>query len=249
MKWKKPKAQDYSSYTTEDFQVWRFLFERQFSFIQANASQLYLDALEKIGFNAHEIPHFNKTTRLLQQYTGWQMTVVPELVPEAAFFEMLANKTFPATCWLRTLSKLDYIEEPDMFHDVFGHVPLLVNSAYAMFMENFGKLAMKWIDTPEAIAILAQVYWFTIEFGLMRENGNNKLFGAAIISSQGEIQNVFKNESPKVPFSIKEMFSTEHNFNKFQSKYFVIDSIDQLNTAISEIDKQLRQVLSTQLIQ
>src|SRR4051812_13382024 len=149
MQFTKPTVQDYSAYTPEDFHVWRFLYERQLPFVKANACHLYLDALDKIGFNAAEIPDFDKTTRRLQQYTGWQLAVVPELVPEPAFFEMLANKTFPSTCWLRTLDKMDYIEEPDMFHDVFGHVPLLVNSAYATFIQDFGKLAMKWMDTPE----------------------------------------------------------------------------------------------------
>ena len=243
----KPTVQDYSTYTPEDFHVWRLLYERQLPFVQANASKLYLDALDKIGFNAEEIPHFDETSKRLQQYTGWQLVVVPELVPQKAFFEMLTNKTFPATCWLRAFEELDYIEEPDMFHDVFGHVPLLVNSAYAAFMQNFGKLAMKWIDTPEAIPILARVYWFTIEFGLLHENGKNKIFGAGIISSIGETQHVFKDESQKVPFNIREMLTTEYRIDTLQPRYFVIDSFDQLCNAIPQIDKQLEQILSTQL--
>jgi len=247
MQHNKPTVQDYSTYTPEDFYVWRLLYERQLPFVQANASRLYLDALDKIGFKADEIPHFDETTRCLQQHTGWQLIVVPELVPQKEFFEMLTNKTFPATCWLRTLEELDYIEEPDMFHDVFGHVPLLVNSAYAAFMENFGKLAMKWIDTPEAIPILARVYWFTIEFGLLHENGKNKIFGAGIISSIGETQHVFKEESQKIPFNIMEMLTTEYRIDIMQPKYFVIDSFDQLCNAIPQIDKQLEQLLSTQL--
>src|SRR5690242_160095 len=134
MERKRPTIQDYNSYTAKDFYVWRLLYERQLPSVQAHASQLYLDALDKIGFNANELPHFEKTTKRLQQHTGWQLKVVPGLVPEQAFFEMLANKVFPATCWLRTLEEMDYIEEPDIFHDVLGHVPLLVNSAYASFM-------------------------------------------------------------------------------------------------------------------
>jgi len=243
----KPIIQDYSTYTPEDFYVWRLLYERQLPFVQANASELYLDALDKIGFHASEIPHFEETTQRLQQHTGWQLIVVPELVPQKDFFEMLTHKTFPATCWLRTLEELDYIEEPDMFHDVFGHVPLLVNSAYATFMQNFGKLAMKWIDTPEAIPILARVYWFTIEFGLLHENEKNKIFGAGIISSIGETQHVFKEESQKVPFNIKEMLTTEYRIDTLQPTYFVIDSFEQLCNAIPQIDKQLEQIFSTQL--
>ena len=243
----KPTEQVYSNYTAEDFNVWRLLYERQLPFVQANASELYLDALDKIGFNADEIPHFEETTKRLQQYTGWQLIVVPELVPQKDFFQMLTNKTFPATCWLRAMEELDYIEEPDMFHDMFGHVPLLVNSAYAEFMQNFGKLAMKWIDTPDAIPILARVYWFTIEFGLLRENGNNKIFGAGIISSIGETAHVYTNESEKVPFNIKQMLTTEYRIDTLQPSYFVIDSFEQLCNAIPQIDKQLEQILSTTL--
>ncbi len=247
MQRKKPTVQDYSTYTAEDFYVWRFLFERQLPFVQANTSQLYLDALDKIGFNADEIPNYEDTTKRLQQHTGWQLAVVPGLVSEPVFFEMLANKTFPAACWLRTLKEMDYIEEPDMFHDVLGHVPLLINSSYATFMQEFGKLAMKWVDTPEALLILARVYWFTIEFGLLHENGKNKIFGAAIISSRGEMNNVFKEETPKMPFNIREMFATEHNYNNFQSRYFFIHSFEQLCNAIPQIDKQLEHILSTQV--
>lgn len=242
----KPTVQDYSAYTPEDFHVWKLLYDRQLPFVQANASQLYLDALNTIGFNANEIPNFDKTTERLQLHTGWQLIVVPELVPQKDFFEMLTNKTFPATCWLRTLEELNYIEEPDMFHDVFGHVPLLVNSAYAEFLQNFGKLAMKWIDTPDAIAILARVYWFTIEFGLLRESNKNKIFGAGIISSIGETQHVFEEESVKAPFNIKEMLTTEYRIDTLQPTYFVIDSFEQLCNAIPQIDKQLEKILSAQ---
>lgn len=244
----KPTVQDYSTYTPEDFHVWHLLYERQLPFVQADASQLYLDALDKIGFTADAIPNFEETTKRLQQYTGWQLTVVPELVPQKEFFEMLTNKIFPATCWLRALEELNYIEEPDMFHDVFGHVPLLVNSAYAEFLQNFGKLAMKWIDTPDAIPVLARVYWYTIEFGLLRENGTNKIFGAGIISSIGETANVFKEESQKVPFHIKEMLTTEYRIDILQPTYFVIDSFEQLCNAIPQIDKQLEQIFSAQSI-
>lgn len=244
----KPTVQDYSTYTPEDFYVWRLLYERQLPFVQANASRLYLDALEKIGFSANEIPHFDNTSKRLQQHTGWQLVVVPELVPQKDFFEMLTKKTFPATCWLRTLEELDYIEEPDMFHDVFGHVPLLVNSAYATFMQHFGELAMKWIDMPDAIPVLARVYWFTIEFGLLQESGKNKIFGAGIISSIGETAHVYTNESQKVPFNIREMLTTEYRIDTLQPRYFVIDSFEQLCNAIPQIDQQLEIILSASLM-
>ncbi len=243
----KPTSQDYSTYTPEDFRVWQLLFNRQLPLVAANASKLYLDAINKIGFHANEIPHFIKTTERLQHYTGWQLIVVPELVPQKEFFEMLTNKVFPATCWLRTMEELNYIEEPDMFHDVFGHVPLLVNTAYAGFIQRFGELAMKWIDTPEAIAILARLYWYTIEFGLLNEEGSNKIYGAGIISSIGETEHVLNNDSEKVAFNIKKMLMTPYRIDTLQPQYFIIDSFEHLYSSIPDIDKELTNILFKQL--
>ena len=238
--------QDYNVYTSEDFHVWKVLFERQISHVKEHASSLYLEALDIIGFNAEEIPDFEKTTDILKQQSGWQITTVPELVPQQDFFQMLINKQFPATCWLRTMEELNYIEEPDMFHDVFGHIPLLVNPAYAQFMHSFGELAMKWIDDAEAIAILARVYWYTIEFGLLNEEGQNKIFGAGIISSTGETAHVCSNDSIKTPFSIDDMLNTPYRIDTLQPKFYVMDSFEQLCSAIPGIDAGLSKLLSEQ---
>lgn len=235
----KPTAQHYSAYTTEDFNVWTLLFKRQMNLLQPHASQLYLKAIDDIGFKAHEIPHFGKTNERLRSFTGWQITVAPELVPQKEFFELLSQKIFPATCWLRTMAELDYIEEPDMFHDVFGHIPLLTNTAYAAFMEGFGKLAMKWVEVPEMIALLGRVYWFTIEFGLLREHRQAKIFGAGIISSPGETANSLSDQSARHPFDIAQMLSTDYRTDIVQPDYFVIDSFDQLCAALPEIERSL----------
>lgn len=243
----KPTVQNYSSYTSEDFQVWELLYNRQIPHVKEAASKLYLEALQKIGFKAEEIPHFEITSKRMQQQTGWRIQVVPELVPQKEFFEMLTGKVFPATCWLRTLEELNYIEEPDMFHDVFGHLPLLMNKAYAEFMQSFGKLAMKWIDDAEAVAILARVYWYTIEFGLLNENGNNKIFGAGIISSIGETEYVLDNDSKKTPFNIQQMLNTPYRIDTLQPLFFVMDSFEQLCSAIPDIDTQLSSIVSKQL--
>lgn len=243
----KPTTQDYSQYTSEDFSVWKLLFERQMPHVKEHASRLYLEALNVVGFNADEIPNFEMTTAILQQQTGWQIVTVPELVPKKEFFQMLTNKQFPATCWLRTMEELNYIEEPDMFHDVFGHIPLLVNPAYAQFMQSFGKLAMKWIDDAEAIAILARVYWYTIEFGLLHEDGQNKIFGAGIISSIGETAHVCSDDSIKTPFSINEMLNTPYRIDILQPAFFVMESFEQLCSAIPSIDAGLSTLLSEQL--
>jgi len=235
----KPLAQHYSAYTTEDFTVWRLLFKRQMNLLQQHASSLYLKALDDIGFTAGQIPHFEKMNERLQPLTGWKVIVAPELVPQHEFFYLLSQKIFPATCWLRTMAELDYIEEPDMFHDVFGHVPLLTNAAYAQFMEGFGKLAMKWIEVPEMIALLGRVYWFTIEFGLLREQGKPAIFGAGIISSPGEAQNSLGNRSEKSAFNIEKMLATDYRTDVVQPHYFLIDSFEQLCAALPDIEASL----------
>lgn len=244
----KPIAQDYSTYTSEDFEVWKVLFEQQISGVKEHASQLYLEALGVVSFNAEEIPDFEKTTAILKEQTGWQITTVPELVPQKEFFEMLISRQFPATCWLRTMEELNYIEEPDMFHDVFGHIPLLVNPAYAQFMQSFGELAMKWIHDSEAIAILARVYWYTIEFGLLNEAGQNKIFGAGIISSIGETAHVYSNSSVKIPFNIDQMLNLPYRIDTLQPTFFIMDSFEQLCSAIPGIDAGLSKLLSEQFI-
>jgi len=175
------------------------------------------------------------------EMTGWRLTVVPELVPQKQFFELLARKIFPATCWLRTMRELDYLEEPDMFHDVFGHAPLLVNSAYAQFMEGFGKLAVKWSHHPEAIALLGRIYWFTIEFGLLREQNENKIFGAGIISSIEESKHSISNECNKIEFDIEKMLATDYRTDTLQNDYFVINSFEELCAALPVIEALLRE--------
>lgn len=235
----KPMAQHYSAYTTEDFTVWQLLFKRQMNLLQQHASSLYMDAVDDVGFTAAEIPHFEKMNERLRPLTGWQVVVAPELVPQHDFFRLLSQRIFPATCWLRSMAELDYIEEPDMFHDVFGHVPLLTNAAYAQFMEGFGKLAMKWIEVPEMIALLGRVYWFTIEFGLLREQQKSAIFGAGIISSPGETQNSLSNQSVKFAFDIEQMLASDYRTDIVQARYFVIDSFEQLCAALPTIEASL----------
>jgi len=232
----KPTIQQYDTYTAEDFSVWDFLFSRQMELLNENASAFYLEALTNIGFNAKEIPHFEKTNERMKALTGWRLSVVPEIVPQKDFFEMLARKTFPATCWLRTRQEVDYIEEPDMFHDVFGHAPLLVNPVYATFMEAVGHLALKWVHEPAVIQLLGSFYWFTIEFGLLREQNEPKIFGAGIISSFGETKHTLTGVSTISDFNVHEMLHTKYRTDILQDRYFVIDSFEELFHAVKELD-------------
>jgi phenylalanine-4-hydroxylase len=231
----KPTVQDYRNYTTEDFEVWALLFSRQMEHLQQHASRLYLEAIGQIGFRQDEIPDFAATNSRLLAATGWQLTVARELVPQAEFFSLLARRIFPATCWLRTMAELDYLEEPDMFHDVFGHAPLLMHPDYAAFMEAFGKLALQWLHDPAALKLLSAVYWFTVEFGLLTEQGMPRIFGAGIISSVGESLHASGPGSEKLTFDIHRMMHTAYRTDVVQDRYFVIDSFEQLLHALPHI--------------
>ncbi len=240
----KPTVQRYDAYTPEDFEVWRTLFNRQLHLLQPSASRLYLEALEKIGFEAGHIPDFGKVNPLMQAATGWQLQVVPDLVPQQDFFRALANQTFTATCWLRTLAQLDYIEEPDMFHDVFGHAPLLVNEDYAAFLEGFSRIALRWLHNERAVALLGRVYWFTIEFGLIREAGQTKVFGAGIMSSPGETRHSLDPAVLRRPFNLADMLQTDYRTDALQEQYFVLESFEQLRLSLATMEAALEAELS-----
>ena len=239
----KPQVQVYTDYSTADFEVWDLLCKRQMKHLKPHASALYLQALQQIGFVPEVIPEFVITNERLLQATGWQLTVAPELVPQDDFFRLLAQRIFPATCWLRKMEELDYLEEPDMFHDVFGHAPLLMNKAYATFMEQFGLLALQWLDHPDALRMLSAVYWFTVEFGLLSEGGKVTIFGSGIISSVGETEHVLCNHSRKLPFNIHRMMQTPYRTDRVQEQYFVIDSFEQLCDALPVIHAELEKLM------
>ena len=242
----RPLVQQYDLYTTEDFEVWRILFERQSALLQEHASPLYLQALAQIGFTADKIPHIESTNAILNRHTGWTLQVVPEIVPAKEFFELLANRIFPATCWLRTIAELDYIEEPDMFHDVFGHAPLLVNAQYAAFLEGFGKLALKWITDAETIQLLSRIYWFTIEFGLLYDGDKLKAYGAGIMSSVEETKNCISSIVPVHHFGIEQMLHTDYHTDTLQTQYFAGKSFEQLYNSLSEIEIHVNEVMLEQ---
>lgn len=237
------------AYTDEDRQVWRILFDRQMQALQPSASRLYLEAVETIRFRTGGIPDFEQVNALLMLRTGWQLTVTPGLVPEKDFFALLARRIFPATCWLRCLSELDYLEEPDMFHDVFGHAPLLTNSDYAAFMEAFGKLALKWLHVPEAVEMITRLYWFTIEFGMIREDDIIRIFGAGIMSSVGETRHALSDHSRKLPFDMATVLAMGFRKDVMQDTYFVIRSFRELCAALPEADKAIEKALHSKSVQ
>lgn len=233
----RPNSQIYSDYTDEDFRVWKILFDRQMDILSQTVSRNYLDALQIVNFRNDKIPDFNEVNSTLNDLTGWNLHVVPNISPQKEFFKYLSEKKFTATCWLRSFEQLDYIEEPDMFHDVFAHVPLLSNTAYCNFFKGISDIALEHIDDPKAIELLGRIYWFTIEFGLIRENDKLKIYGAGIISSNGETKHCLSNECEKLNFDVNKIMSTNFRTDILQDKYFVIDSFDQLYNALPEIRK------------
>lgn len=237
--------QAYERYTPEDFEVWRLLYERQIQQIPQVASEAYSMGLKQVAFVAQRIPSFEETNALLAPLTGWKLHVVEGLIPNKEFFELMADRYFPATTWLRRLDQLDYLEEPDMFHDVFGHVPMLSNQSVCDFLSSLSRIALRHIENPYAIELIARLYWFTVEFGLIRENGQLKIYGAGILSSRGESEYSLRSPLPeRVPFEVREVFRTPYIKEKYQDKYFVIDSYEQLFNAIPDIERILDEELS-----
>ncbi len=239
----RPTVQIFENYTPEDYKVWKLLFERQSSNLKGKVSQEYLSALNTIGFTSDKIPDFREIEMRLKPLTGWALKVVPCLSPQKEFFEWLSQKRFTATCWLRSMDQLDYLEEPDMFHDVFGHAPLLSNTYYTSFFEGISKIALAHLDNPKVIEMLGRVYWFTIEFGLISEMQGLKIYGAGIISSSGETENSLSNRSKKHDFDIRKIMHTGFRNDIIQDNYFVVESYQQLFQSLPEMDSVVQEVV------
>ncbi len=235
----RPTTQVYSNYTTADFLVWELLFERQMKLLQPIVSQEYLHALKKIDFRKDKIPDFREVNSILKATTGWSLEVVPAISPQKEFFEFLSQKKFTATCWLRTMDQLDYLEEPDMFHDVFAHVPLLCNQDYVNFFEGLSNIALKHINNPEVVELIGRMYWFTIEFGLITENDTLKIYGAGILSSKSETEFCLSEKAIRMDFDVTSIFNTGFRTDCIQDKYFVIQSFQQLYNSLPEIETQI----------
>jgi phenylalanine-4-hydroxylase len=240
----KELKQDYEAYTAEDFHVWQLLFDRQIVNLPNAASKAYLEGIEVVNFTADQIPNFADINKRLADSTGWSIQVVPGLIDDDLFFGLLANKKFPSSTWLRKMEQLDYLEEPDMFHDAFAHMPLLSNAPYVEFLQQLSAIALRHIDNKYAIELLSRIYWFTIEFGLIREDGNLRIYGAGILSSAGETQFSLSEEPQHYPYDVQKIMNTAYWKDKFQDKYFIIESYEQLYHSIPEIERVLEEMLT-----
>ncbi|MBO0937143.1 phenylalanine 4-monooxygenase [Fibrella sp. HMF5335] len=244
-------TQNYALYTPDEQAVWRLLFERQMSRLPGRASQAYMDGIVATGFPNAAIPDFEKdlNPRLLP-LTGWRVVAVPGLIGNREFFELMADRQFPATTWVRSRDQLDYLPEPDMFHDTFGHVPVLTNQSFCDFLAALSRMALNHVDHEEAIEMIARLYWYTVEFGLIREKGPSgrselRIYGGGILSSPGETIYALESDIPRrTNYDVATLLQTPYVIDRFQEQYFVIDSYEQLYESVPEIEQQLERLLS-----
>lgn len=228
--------QDWASYSAQDHATWDRLFERQSRMLRDRAAPEFLDGLDMLRLTSPGIPDFAALSDQLMRRTGWQVVAVPGLVPDRIFFEHLAHRRFVAGRFIRSPDQIDYLAEPDVFHDVFGHVPLLANPLFADYMQAYGQGGLR-ADSLGAIDRLARLYWYTVEFGLIRRDGDMKLYGAGILSSYGESVFALDDPSPhRIGFDLRRVMRTRYRIDDYQQSYFVIDSFEALLRATVETD-------------
>lgn len=220
-------AQDWDTYTAEQHALWRKLYERQVKLVPGRACDVFIDSLAALNAAAG-VPDFERTSDALFKATGWRLVAVPGLVPDQTFFEHLAARRFPVTVWLREPSEFDYIVEPDVFHDFFGHVPLLFNQIVADHLQQYGVGGLKALKLG-GLKNLARLYWYTIEFGLIQSPDGLRAYGAGILSSGGEIEYCLTSRAPRrIAFNAERVMRTLYKIDSYQETYFVIKDFQQL---------------------
>jgi phenylalanine-4-hydroxylase len=225
--------QPWDTYTDTDHQVWAQLFERQKAVLPGRASDEFLSALAAMEMTPDRIPKFDELNPILRAATGWELVGVEGLLPELTFFDHLANRRFPVTWWIRKPDQMDYLSEPDLFHDLFGHVPLLMNPVFADYMEAYGRGGVKAHGIGEdALVNLTRLYWYTVEFGLIRQKDGLRIYGSGIVSSKGESIHCLESDAPnRIGFDLERIMRTRYRIDTYQKTYFVIDSFEQLMDA------------------
>jgi phenylalanine-4-hydroxylase len=220
-------VQDYTRYGAAEQARWRRLYERQIKLMPGRACAEFLRVVETLGYGAG-IPRFEQVNERLGRATQWELVAVPGLLPEPVFFGHLAERRFPVTVWLREESEFEYIVEPDIFHDFFGHVPLLFDPVFADFMQAYGRGGQK-ADGLHALEYLARLYWYTVEFGLIRGPEGLRIYGAGILSSPSEVDYALSSPTPRrIGFDLRRVMRTRYKIDTFQETYFVIDDFAQL---------------------
>lgn len=239
--------QDPARYTAADHETYRRLYARQVQQLPGLACDEFITAVRQLG-TPERIPHFDAISEKLMPVTGWQIVGVPGLIPEEAFFALLAERKFPVTDWIRRPEEFDYVVEPDVFHDLFGHVPLLFDPTFADYMQAYGAGGMK-ASRLDACELLARLYWYTVEFGLIATPRGLRAYGAGILSSAGELRHsVLAPQPRRIAFELQRLMRSRYRIDTYQASYFVIDSFQQLFDAtapdFTPIYAQVRQTVA-----
>lgn len=231
--------QDWSAYTAEDHAVWRTLYERRMRELERTGSRVFLEGARAIGLSPDRVPDLAEVNARLAARTGWRAVPVSGYIPARTFFECLAERRFPTTISVRSREQLDYLPEPDIFHDVFGHVPLHADPVFADFLQGFGEAAAG-AESEESVEAMARLFWFTVEFGLVREGGEVKVYGSGLISSAGDAANALSEKCERRPFSLDAVVSQPFEIDRFQDVLFVVDSFEQLFEAVAVAKQRIR---------
>lgn len=227
--------QDWGHFTAEEHGVWDILFARQLPYLGARIVTPFLEGIPKLGLDMLGIPNLAQLNDRLEPLTGWQCVSVPGLVPDDAFFAMLADRCFPIGNFIRSADSLDYLEEPDCFHDIFGHVPMLAHAPVARMMQAMGRLGVQAVAAGLGEAI-SRLYWHSVEFGLAREDGEVKILGAGLASSFGEAHFAIEASVPRPRFTLHDAAATAYRSDAFQPLYFVSDSFEQVAAELEALD-------------
>ena len=235
-------GQNYGGYTEENQETWRVLYDRQMAYLANNASEVYLSGARSINLVRDHIPYLEgpqSVNTFLMPLTGWQSKAVPGYLPAKAFFACLARREFPTTIVIRSRESIDYLPEPDIFHDIFGHVPLHADPTFADFLQTYGKAAVS-TDDPQHTERLSRLFWFTVEFGLIREGGRNRLYGSGLISSPGESAHALDSKDvDRRPFDLETVCNTSFEIDHYQPILYVLESFDQLRDAMNTYAQRL----------
>jgi phenylalanine-4-hydroxylase len=226
--------QRYESYSDEAHDVWRLLYQRRMATLRETGSTVFLDGIERIGLAPDRVPDLADVNRRLAARTGWAAVGVGGFIPAGQFFRCLSQRRFPTTLIVRSRAQLDYLPEPDIFHDVFGHVPLHSDPVFADFLQQFGALAASAESEAETTA-MARLFWFTVEFGLIQEAGRVKIYGSGLISSQGDAANALSDRCDRRPFDLDAVLAQPFEIDHLQDLLFVVDSFDQLFDAVDTL--------------
>ena len=220
--------QNWEDYSEEQHAIWRLLFERQQRLLLGRACREYLEGLSRLGVAADGIPDFRRLSDVLDRATGWRIVAVPGLVPDDVFFAHLARRQFPSTCFIRRRDQLDYLQEPDVFHDICGHVQLLINPIFADYLQAYGEGGLKALGLGH-LQRLARLYWYTVEFGLIATRDGLRIYGSGILSSAGESVYCLEDPRPRrLRFDLRRIMRTGYRIDDFQQLYFVIDDFQHL---------------------